>query len=344
MHRREDVGEVLGCFLRLDEPTGGAHREDLDEREPRARQLRLERAHDHLLGARDVAGVVDRATRDVGRAVELGDEVADADREAVLGGVTAVERVLGALTERGGGGHVPAGLAEHAVVHHEAGDVLTPCRGVQHLLQALVHHVAVALDGDDERVGLGPLHAGGERRRPAVQRLEHLDVEVVGERRVAPDAEDGDGALHRVDLFDGLEDRPHGDGLAAAGAQLVLADVDERGLEVVDQPRRLGRRPVGGRNRSELIEHPLDATARYRGVEIGRDAESGTVEAQPADEVHRRAAEHREPHVVDHLALVVLVDRDRTRALRRARDELRREREQRDGPDEPDARRRRASS
>ncbi len=53
-------------------------------------------------------------------------------------------------------------------------------------------HVAVALDGDHDGVGPGPLHPGGHRRRPAVQRLEHLDVEVVGEGGVAADAEDGD--------------------------------------------------------------------------------------------------------------------------------------------------------
>src|SRR6476619_794085 len=62
-----------------------------------------------------------------------------------------------------------------------------------------------------------------------------------------------------------------------------------------------------GRKRSELIEPPLDTTAEYRGVEIGRDTEAGAVEAQAADEAHRRAAEHCQPHVVDHLALVVLV-------------------------------------
>ena len=66
---------------------------------------------------------------------------------------------------------------------------LTAGRGVDDLLQPFVDHVPVALNGEDEGVGLGPLHAGGERRRPAVQRLQHLDVEVVGERGVAADAE-----------------------------------------------------------------------------------------------------------------------------------------------------------
>ena len=112
----------------------------------------------------------------------------------MLLGVAPVERVLGALTERGGGGHVPAGLAEHAVVEHEARDALAACGGVQHLLQSLVHHVAVALQRDDEVLGLGPLRPGRQRRRPPVEGLEHLDVEGVRERGVAADADDADRA------------------------------------------------------------------------------------------------------------------------------------------------------
>ena len=82
---------------------------------------------------------------------------------------------------------------------------------------------------NDERVGLRPLDAGGERRRAAVQRLEHLAVEVVRERGVAADAEDADGAV---------DDAPSSSmasrieriaiGSPQPGHRLVRADVDER--------------------------------------------------------------------------------------------------------------------
>jgi len=75
-----------------------------------------------------------------------------------------------------------------------------------------------------------------------VQRLEHFDVEVVGERRVAPNAEDGDRALRQRHLIDRLDQTPYGDRLATARAQMVRADVDQRGSEVVHKPGRLGRR------------------------------------------------------------------------------------------------------
>jgi hypothetical protein len=39
-----------------------------------------------------------------------------------------------------------------------------------------------------------------------VQRLQDLAVEIVGERGVAPDAEDANGAVDDIELFDRLED------------------------------------------------------------------------------------------------------------------------------------------
>ena len=54
---------------------------------------------------------------------------------------------------------------------------LLAARGaVDDLLQALGHHVAVALQGEDEAVGQHALHAGRHRRRAAVQRLQDVDV------------------------------------------------------------------------------------------------------------------------------------------------------------------------
>ena len=94
-----------------------------------------------------------------------------------------------------GRGHVAAGLAEHAVVQQDARDALAARRGVQHLLQALVHHVAVALEREHERVGQHALHAGRDRRRAAVQRLDEVDVDRAREGRVAADARDRDRVL-----------------------------------------------------------------------------------------------------------------------------------------------------
>ena len=92
------------------------------------------------------------------------------------------------------------------------------------------------------------------------------------------------------------------------------------GREVVDQARRLRRGRVGGEvalghrptlsSRSSWIR-----SRRYGDVEVGRDAEAGAVEAEAADELDRAPPEHREPHVVDHLAAVVLVHRDGLRAV-----------------------------
>src|SRR6478752_5999431 len=62
------------------------------------------------------------------------------------------------------------------------------------------------------------------------------------------------------------------------------------------------------RNRS-ANEDLQESIAQVVAVEIGGDAEAGAVEAQPPDELHRDGACQREPDVVDHLALAVLVHR-----------------------------------
>jgi hypothetical protein len=70
-----------------------------------------------------------------------------------------------------------------------------------------------------------------------VEGLEHFDIQVVGERRVAPDTEHGDSALYDIELRDHFDGRADGDGLTAARAQMMLAHVDEQRGEIVDQPR-----------------------------------------------------------------------------------------------------------
>ena len=61
VHRRQTVGQVARCFLGLDEPSGGAHGEDLDERETQILSLYLEGPVDHAAGAGHVAGIVHRS-------------------------------------------------------------------------------------------------------------------------------------------------------------------------------------------------------------------------------------------------------------------------------------------
>src|SRR5207248_2611103 len=62
----------------------------------------------------------------------------------------------------------------------------------------------------------------------------------------------------------------HGDGLAAAGAKVVGADVDEVGREVVDQPGRLGGGLVGGDD-----TEPFDLNAGHRRTPPGVAVRSG---------------------------------------------------------------------
>jgi hypothetical protein len=51
--------------------------------------------------------------------LELGDQVADQHRVAVVFGIAAAERVLRALSDHRRRGHVPTGLAEHASCSRE---------------------------------------------------------------------------------------------------------------------------------------------------------------------------------------------------------------------------------
>ena len=69
--------------------------------------------------------------------------------------VPSLEAGLGPLPEHRRGGHVASGLAEDPVVEHDAGDLLTAGRGVQHLLEAFADHVAVALHREDDGLRAG---------------------------------------------------------------------------------------------------------------------------------------------------------------------------------------------
>jgi hypothetical protein len=148
--------------------------------------------------------------------------------------VAAVERVLRALPEDARRRHVAAGLAEHAVVQQDAGDLLAPCRRVEYLLETLVHHVAVALEREHHRIGPHALHARRHRRCPPVQGLDEIDVDRARERRVTADARDHDRTLREAELLERLEVHAQRERLAAARAHVVLLGEQQVGLEVGD--------------------------------------------------------------------------------------------------------------
>src|SRR5207249_8734112 len=143
---REVALDPVRRLGRLHVPVRRAHGEYLDEREALALELDAERFAEDALRPGDGGRRVHRAAGDVGRAVDLGDQIRDLDRVAVLLRHPArVHGGLGALAEHAGGGHVPARLAEDAVVEQHGGELLAPGRAVDDLLQTLGDHVAVAL-------------------------------------------------------------------------------------------------------------------------------------------------------------------------------------------------------
>src|SRR5438270_8682482 len=222
------VAHVAGALRCRHEPPGGAHGEDLHHREAIAGKLRLEGPAHHALGAGDRPRVLDRAARHVGRAFEPGQEIADDDRVAVVAGVAALEAGLRALAEDAGRRHLATCLAEHAVVQEYARHVLASRRRVKHLLEALVHHVAVPLEREHGRGRPHALDAGGDRRGPAVQGLHYVDVKGAGERRIAPDADHADRGLAQPELGDGFEEDPYRHRFATSRAQVVFACLQQR--------------------------------------------------------------------------------------------------------------------
>ncbi len=145
------------------EPPGRAHGEDLDEAHAVTAHLGLERSLEELLRLGDGPGVVDRAAGDVRDAGKLREQGRDGDRVAVELGVAPFDARLRALSDDRGAGHLAAGVTEHAVVEHQAGDLLAPSTGVQDLVETFADHVSVALAREHHGIGLHPLDAGGDR-------------------------------------------------------------------------------------------------------------------------------------------------------------------------------------
>src|SRR5262249_53051759 len=149
---------------------------------------------------------------------------------------------------------------EDAVVEQHGGELLASCGAVDDLLQALVHHVAVTLEGEHEPVGQDALGAGRHRRRAAVQRLENVDIADAGKGRVAADAADADRAIAQIELVDQLEDRTQGERVAAAGA--------ERGLGG-EQQVRLGGHLLQRRGRGHAAAFPSYTSVMRRMIVAG---------------------------------------------------------------------------
>ena len=148
----------------------------------------------------------------------------------LLGEPAGVHGRLGALAEHAGRRHVAARLAEDAVVQEDGRELLAPGGRVHDLLEPLGHHVAVALEREDEAVGQHALGPRGDRRRAPVEGLQHVHVDDAGEGRVAADPADTDRPITHAELGDDLEDGAHGERLPASRAEVVLRGEEQLGL------------------------------------------------------------------------------------------------------------------
>ena len=300
------VALVLRALVGGHRPPGRAHGEDLDQREALARQLRAERLAEVPPRAGDAVGLVDRAPRHVGDAGERGHDVGHRDRGAVVTGGAALEAGLGALPDRRRRGHLAAGVAEHPVVEHEAGDRLAAAGGVQHLGEPFRDHVAVALQRVDGAIGEHALHPGGDGGGAPVQALQELDVGGGDDLRVAAVPDDADRPVDELELRQHLHQQPPGDRVPAPGAQVVLGALQQGGREVGDLPHGRG---VGGIVHRAPSRWPRGCARGWCRRRAGRPGACPTRPgSRPRSTSHRDRAVHRDADVVEHLARVELVD------------------------------------
>ena len=138
----------------------------------------------------------------------------------------------GHLAENGGRCHLSAGHAEDGVVDEDHCNPLGPVGGVQDLGGPDRRQVAVTLVGEDDRVGVRPLHPGRYGRRPSVRDLDHVHVQVVVCQHRAADRGDADRPALDAELVDNLGQYPMRDPVAAARAVVRRAVLqDGRPLE-----------------------------------------------------------------------------------------------------------------
>ena len=118
---------------------------------------------------------------------------------------------------------LPLGQAVDLVVEQQDLQVDVAPKHVQHVVAADRQAVTVAGDHPDVELRVGHLHPGGDRRRPAVDRVEAVGRHVVGEARRAADAGDEHRLLRpRADVGQRLLDRLEDGVVAAAGAPADL--------------------------------------------------------------------------------------------------------------------------
>ena len=163
-------------------------------------------------------GVEERDALDVDGAVEAGDRArpsSSAGRRSRSRPYGARRRLLAHERRRR---HLAAGHAVDGVVDEDDGDRDAELRGPDDLGEADGGEVAVALVGDDDRLGVRELVADGDGGGAAVRGLRVADVEVVVEEDGAADRGDGDRPVLDAELLDRLGEVLVGEAVAAARA------------------------------------------------------------------------------------------------------------------------------
>src|SRR3954452_3665883 len=107
----------------------------------------------------------------------------------------AGRRRLGDLADLRRGGVLALGQPVDAVVEHQQLEVDVAPQDVDQVVAADRHEVAVAAHHPHRQVGTGGREAGRDGRRPPVDRVHAVGVEVVGEPGRAADAGDADDVL-----------------------------------------------------------------------------------------------------------------------------------------------------
>ena len=236
-------------------------------------------------------------------------------------GVAPFQRILRALTNHGGGRHMPAGLTEDAVVEQHAGDDspraavwITSCRP-SFTMSPSPWRVKISC------LGPHPLGTGGHRGRTTVQGLHQIDVHHARERRVAADPDDADRVLPEAELLDGVEQHAQGDGLPAAGTQIVIFAAKQPGSLLAHLTGGLAR--ARGRSRNELLlavathlgtSRPARPASMRSRIDIGVEQWARSRTRPRRMRCLRWASPARRPriaeaHVVDHLPGVLLEHR-----------------------------------
>ena len=160
-------------------------------------------------------------------AVQRGEHFADADRGTLNVALASVGGGRRHLTGNGRRRHLTARHAVNAVVDEDHRDVFAARRRVNGFRRADRREVAVALIGEDDRVGMGALDAGRDCRSSAMRRFDHVAFKIVVGKDGASDRRDADGVTEDAELVDGFRHETVDDAVRTAGA-VVQRDVGQR--------------------------------------------------------------------------------------------------------------------